>query len=74
MLPLPCRHGDHGCPAEFYQAELNAHELVCPFRPICCVDIACNAKVSFCKMIDHMSKDHEAGDFVHANGNKYQAR
>ncbi len=41
-------------------------------RPICCVDIACNAKVPFCKMIDHMSKDHEAGDFVHANGSKYQ--
>jgi len=54
-------------------AELDAHEPTCPFRPVSCVDIACNAKVSFCKMIDHMAKDHEAGDFVNANGSRYSS-
>ena len=73
LLPLPCRHSDHGCPAELYSAELSAHESSCPFRPVCCVDIACNAKVPFCRMVDHMSRDHESGDFVHAGGARYQS-
>ena len=57
---------------ELYKAELSRHEANCEYRLVCCVDIACNSKVPFGKMIDHMSKDHESGDFVHANGSRYK--
>lgn len=71
-MPLPCQYSEHGCEEELYRDRLVHHEETCQFRPICCVDIACNAKVPFSKMLDHMSKDHESGDFVHANGSEYK--
>lgn len=55
----------------FSQDKLSGHETACEFRPVSCVDIACNAKVPFHRMLDHMAEGHEAGDFVHANGDSY---
>lgn len=72
LMPSSCKHADMGCQEEFYHRRLKAHEAACPFRPVCCMDILCEAKVAFCKVLDHMFKKHK--NVVHVNKGKYRVR
>ncbi len=74
LMPVLCRYNDHGCEVETHRDEIDTHESACDCRPVCCVDIACHAKVPVKKMLQHMTTEHEREDFVHANGPKYRVR
>ena len=43
-MPVQCKNGDSGCDAETHRDHIDAHEAVCEFRLVCCVDIACHGQ------------------------------
>ena len=43
-MPVQCKNGDHGCDVETHRDHIDAHEAVCEFRLVCCVDIACHGQ------------------------------
>ena len=41
-MPARCKNEDLGCDVTTHRDHIDAHEAVCDFRLVCCVDIACH--------------------------------
>lgn len=72
-LPTVCKFCDYGCTIEMMKSDLESHEKECLYRLVRCVDLACNEKVPFAGLLDHMTNDHEREDFVNAEGSTYRS-
>ena len=59
--PKPCEFTDYGCNVKLHLPDLDEHEKVCSYKPLCCPVLHCAKMIAKMEVINHMNEKHPEG-------------